>query len=506
MHSLEKLGCAPDDSSIAPALLDAVETAYWVYGFDAGRIVWANRSALRLWDAETLLALRERELMEEMSVSVRTRLEQHREDFELDPDREIREFWTLYPDGAPFRVRATLRRFDLDDGAIGMLVEARAEDQTEPTTIRSADALLHTQVITALFDADGCELYANPAFRETFGPGRHRFGADFLHSADSERFRRGVRDAGRHRATARVRTVVGERWHDIQAIRCRDAVTGDGAFLISAFDVTEARDQQYRLAEALDAARAADLSKSQFLATMSHEMRTPLNGVLGMASILGSSDLTDTQRRALDVISSSGAHMLEMVEDMLDIVSLDAQTLRLHPSRYDPELLVRTAAEAMRPNADRKGLTITVDTQRLRSGVYIHDASRLRQILGHLLSNAVKFTDAGSIAARVRSEIDETGSARLRFEVCDTGPGVPIEERSRIFERFHQLDASATRQHGGTGLGLAICKELVALWGGRIGVACGDQGGSVFWFDTPSILSRGHSPGFAKATNGLECR
>jgi signal transduction histidine kinase len=488
MNFPERIGCIPDDSSLAPALLDAVETAFWIYDFDAGRIVWANRAALHLWDAKTLAGLRERALKTEMSVSVRTRLAQHREDFDLDPAREIREFWTLYPDGAPFRVRATLRRFDLDDGSLGMLVEARPEDQNEPTTIRSADALLHTKVITALFASTGDELYANPAFREAFGPGRHRFGASFWRTGDLLLFEKGLREAGLHRATVRVSTTLGDRWHDIHAVRCRDAVTSDGAFLISAVDVTEAREQQVRLADALRAAQAADRSKSQFLASMSHEMRTPLNGVLGMASILGNSELTASQRRALEVIARSGQDMLTLVEDMLDIVSLDARTVALTALPYDPVLLLNTATEAVRPVATRKGLTITVDTKGLGAGPFVQDASRLRQVLGHLLSNAVKFTDAGSIVVRVRAEGAPDGTARLRYEVSDTGPGVPEEEQDRIFERFHQLDSSATRQYGGTGLGLAICKEIVALWGGRIGVESGDAGGSVFWFDTPSVL------------------
>lgn len=495
MSFLESIGCMPDDSAVAPALLDSVETAYWIYDFNAGRIVWANRAALHLWDAKTLAGLRGRMLKEEMSVSVRRRLAQHKEDFELDPEREIREFWTLYPDGAPFRVRATLRRFELDDGSIGMLVEARAEDQTEPTTIRSADALLHTKVITALFGSNGNELYANPAFREAFGPGQHRFGASFQLTGDVLQFEQGLKEAGLHRATVRVSTIVGDRWHDIHAVRCRDAVTSDGAFLMSAVDVTEARDQQVRLAEALRAAQAADRSKSQFLASMSHEMRTPLNGVLGMASILGSSNLSASQRRALDMIASSGQHMLAMIEDMLDIVSLDAETVELRALTYDPVLLLNTAIEAIRPMAMQKGLTITLDTQGLRGGPFVHDASRLRQVLGHILLNAVKFTDAGSIVARVRSEIDPNGAAKLRYEVSDTGTGVPVEEQDRIFERFHQLDSSATRKHGGTGLGLAICKEIVALWGGRIGVVCSKKGGSLFWFDAPKILAEVQGPG-----------
>jgi signal transduction histidine kinase len=345
-------------------------------------------------------------------------------------------------------------------------------------------------VITALFTREGRELYANPAFRAAFGVGCHQFGSDLVHPADAEAFYAGIAACGAHRATVRVRTTDGERWHDIHAARCRDAVTGDGAFLISAFDVTEAREQQHELAAALDAAREADIAKSRFLATMSHEMRTPLNGVLGMASILSSSALNDPQRRAVEVIAASGEAMLEMVEDMLDIVALERGTVDLAPAPYDPALLLGAATGTLREAAERKGLRLETDTRHLRPGVYINDASRLRQVLRHLLGNAVKFTETGSVTARAISTIGEDGFARLRFEIADTGPGVPEAERLRIFERFHQCDQTATRRHGGTGLGLSICKEFVALWGGRIGLTCGATGGTTFWFDTPAVVSR----------------
>ncbi len=494
MAASSTLGCAAEDARVAPALLDATETAFWIYAFDACRIVWANRAGLALWETPSVEALRARDLSAEMSHSVRARLAQHSEDFALDPGRVLHEFWTLYPEGRPARIRATLRAFSLDDGGPGMLVEARAEHETDTTTLRSADALLHTRVLTALFDASGAALYVNPAFRAAFGPGRHRFGADFIHAVDRERFLSGLEEAGAHRATVRVRTVDGERWHDIQAMRCRDAVTGDGAFLISASDVTTARVQKERLSRALDAAKAADLSKARFLATMSHEMRTPLNGVLGMASILGGTELTEAQRRALDVIAASGAQMLEMVEDMLDIVALDAQQIALQPAPFDPALLVRAGAESIRPEAERKALALEVDLRRLDGGRYVNDASRLRQALGHLLNNAVKFTDRGSIVVRAATTRDAGGARRLRFEVCDTGPGVPEAERGRVFERFHQVDGTATRRHGGSGLGLSICAELVRLWGGALGVACGEAGGSTFWFDAPAVVSAQDAP------------
>lgn len=476
------------DPYVIAGLSERLETALWLYDFDRMRIVWANAAALALWDAQDVSALAARDLSTEMSQSVQTRLLQHREDFDLDPDREIREFWTLYPQGEPFRVRAILRRCDLADDRSAMLVEARAEDRQEPTTIRSADALLHTKVMTALFDREGRELYANPAFRGVFGPGRHRFGGDFVHPADATAFEDGIARFGWHRGTVRVHTTGGQRWHDLHAARCRDAVTGDGAFLISAFDVTEARDHQERLVDALRAAEAADLAKARFLSTMSHEVRTPLNGVLGMASILAHGELTQPQRKAVEIIAASGHAMLEMVEGMLDIVALDSRTVEIVRERFDPALLLRTAVEEVRVQATRKGLSLTIDDRRLPGRLYAHDASRIRQVLRHLLVNAVKFTDRGGVVLRLLSTTG-AGANGLRFEVADTGPGIPEGERGRIFERFTQLDASATRRHGGTGLGLAICREFVALWGGSIGVTCGERGGSTFWFDVPDAAA-----------------
>jgi signal transduction histidine kinase len=470
---------------VIAALTDSLDTALWVYDFDRGRIVWANRMALTLWNADDLATLTARDLAAEMSETVRTRLLQHREDFAADPEREMREVWTLYPAGKPFRVRAALRRCTLGDGRIAMLVEARAEERGEPTTIRSADALLHTQVITALFDGDGVELYANPAFRAAFGPGRHRFGMDFVHAADARQFHEAMSAGDGRRATVRVRTAQGERWHDIHAARCRDAVTGDRAFLISAFDVTEAREHQERLAEALEAAEAADRAKSRFLATMSHELRTPLNGVLGMASLLRHGELSGAQGRAVDLIARCGADMLEMIEGMLDIVAIDSRAVRILREPFDPGTLLRVAVESVRADADRKRLLLSLDDRRLDPGECVHDASRIRQVLRHLLVNAVKFTDAGEVVARVATIIDARGRRALRFEVSDTGPGVPAGERERIFERFHQADGSITRRHGGTGLGLAICREFVQLWDGAVGVSCGESGGSTFWFEAP---------------------
>jgi signal transduction histidine kinase len=483
--SMQSPSDPPDIGAMDVGLAERLTTALWIYDFDAERIVWANASARRLWGAADVASLAARDMGREMSNSVRARLAQHREDFDRDPHCEVHELWTLYPDGAPVRVRAVLRRRDLDDGRSAMLVEAHVEQLIEPTTVRSADALMHTRTMTALYAQDGLPLYANPAHRAAFGPGARPFGVDFADQSLVAAFRAGLRARGEHRETALLRTVDGPRWHDLHAVRCRDAVTGDGAFLTSATDVTAQREHERALAEARDAAERADRAKSTFLATMSHELRTPLNGVLGMTAMLAQTGPSVGQAQALSVIRASGLQMLEMIEDMLDVVSLDAGAVELAPAPFDAIRMLEAAAALARPDAERKGLRLVVDARGLGDGRARHDARRIQQALRHLLSNAVKFTQRGGIM--LRAFCDAAGA--MTVEVADTGPGVPPAHRARIFERFEQGDGSTTRLHGGSGLGLAIVRDLVRLWGGEIGLSDGPAGGSVFWFTVPGAMA-----------------
>lgn len=465
-------------------IADRLETALWVYDFVRGSIVWANRRALELWDADSVAALSGRQLHDEMSPSVRTRLYQHLEDFRTDPDREIREFWTLYPGGKPFRVRAILRRYELPFGRLGMLVEAHKEELTQPETIRSADALLHTSVITALFDENGAELYANPAFRQTFGPGRHRFGSDFAAPELAEEFVRQVETAGEHRETVLVHTVEGKRWHDMLAKRCRDAVTGDYAILISAVDVTVAREYQDQLIAARKAAEAADRAKSMFLSTISHEMRTPLNGVLGISHLLSRTELDAQQQKMISMVMRSGTDMLEFIENALDVVDLDSDTVEIKREEFDVGLLVSSVVEMFQEKARQSGACLTTDLEALPQRRWQHDPLQIRKVLRQLVSNAVKFAAPGEISVRAVMLPDQT----LRFEVADSGPGVPPDVREKIFERFFQVDGSWTRRSGGSGLGLAISQKLVSLWGGEIRVSPRSGTGSIFWFTVPGAV------------------
>ena len=226
---------------------------------------------------------------------------------------------------------------------------------------------------------------------------------------------------------------------------------------------------------AKEAAEAANQMKSQFLANMSHEIRTPLNGVLGMVQVMEREDPTAVQRERLGAIRDSGAALLQILNDVLDISKIEAGKLELTPAAFDLEGLARRAVATFADSAAAKGLDLTVEVSDRARGVWMGDAERLRQILGNLVSNAVKFTDRGAVSLRVERQADG-----LAFTVRDTGIGMAAEAMPKLFNKFSQVDESNERRFGGTGLGLAICRELVELMGGTIDVESAAGQGSAF--------------------------
>ena len=219
-------------------------------------------------------------------------------------------------------------------------------------------------------------------------------------------------------------------------------------------------------AQALDLAKRHSAVKGQFLATMSHEMRTPLHGMLGLASLAraGSAEAD----RYLGMLEHTGRHLLGLINDVLDYSKIESGYLQLAPRPFDLSELVAAVAELTRVSAAEKGLVFRLDLALPRPFWVTGDAVRLRQVLLNLTGNAVKFTDAGRIELRARCDV----GGRAVFTVIDSGEGVPLSERERIFQPFHQGDASFGRRHGGTGLGLAISRELARAMGGD--VSCAD--------------------------------
>jgi signal transduction histidine kinase/CheY-like chemotaxis protein len=232
----------------------------------------------------------------------------------------------------------------------------------------------------------------------------------------------------------------------------------------------------------------ANRAKSQFLATMSHEIRTPMNSIVGFTRLLlDTPGLPDHVMRKLALIDSAGASLMTVVDDILDFSKVEAGQVELELAPVSIRQIVEEILEMVRPPAEAKGLALSFDLQGPVDEPLLADAMRVRQVLLNLLNNAVKFTARGSVRI---SAVVEPGDHvdTVRFSISDTGVGIPLDRRDRLFVRFSQVDATVARLHGGTGLGLAICKGLVDLMDGVIGVKSDPGQGSVFWFELP--LSR----------------
>ncbi|MFZ0269397.1 ATP-binding protein, partial [Caulobacter sp.] len=243
------------------------------------------------------------------------------------------------------------------------------------------------------------------------------------------------------------------------------------------------------LIAAKEEAEAANAAKTQFLANMSHEIRTPLNGVLGMTQIMQAEPLPDRQRDRLELIRHSGQALLALLNDILDIARLERGGVRLRAEPFDLPLMVESTWALFSGAAANKDIDLSYQVAQDCEGVWIGDPIRLRQVLGNLVANALKFTHDGSV--RIQVTTSETG---LRFEVSDTGVGIAPEDRPRLFKIFSQVDGSLTRTHEGSGLGLAISRDVVTLMGGVIGVDSTPGAGSTFYFDVPLHRARPDRP------------
>jgi len=233
--------------------------------------------------------------------------------------------------------------------------------------------------------------------------------------------------------------------------------------------------------EARSAAVAANLAKSQFIANVSHEIRTPLNGVLGMAQVLAASDLTSVQRQRVDIIHSSGEVLLSILNDVLDFSKIEAGKLELEYTPFDVVKVVSDVVAAFSGVAESKKLRLGLRLEGAGAGdLYLGDPTRVCQIISNLVSNALKFTQAGEVEIVLSCREDGVVVA-----VRDTGIGIPGDKLSKLFGQFEQVDASTTRRFGGTGLGLSICHELCRLMAGRIVVESQFGTGSTFTVDLP---------------------
>ncbi len=256
-------------------------------------------------------------------------------------------------------------------------------------------------------------------------------------------------------------------------------------------EIRKHQELERQLHLAKQAAEAGMLAKGEFLATMSHEIRTPLNGIVPMLDLLLTSPLPQGQRDLVRTAYASSQQLLRIVDDILDYSKLEADKLALESTVFNLRELLEDVVQWMRHPADMKGLRVNLEIDPSVRLPVRGDPVRLRQVLGNLIGNAVKFTERGSIGLSVRRLGENASQHLLRFEVRDTGIGIPPEAQTKLFTAFSQADASTTRLYGGTGLGLAICKRIVDLMGGKIGVQSDYGNGAAFHFEIPLMKVQG---------------
>lgn len=374
------------------------------------------------------------------------------------------------------------------------LAEAEAAARLARDRLRAALDVLPEGIV--FLDAEGRYVLWNKRYAEIY----HRSADLFSNDARLEdTLRVGVargdypEAAGREaewlaERVSQIRNPTGERHvqqlADGRWLMLEERRTDDGGVIGLRIDITEMKRQAQALEEALRRAEAAGRARSEFLANVSHELLTPLNGISGMAQALGQTPLTDAQGEMLRTIDASAQALEGLIRNLLDYNSLEAGRVALEPSWFPVEDLVSRTGTAFRHAAAIKGVELTVEVAPSAAVEAYGDPRRLSQLLGHLIGNAVKFTAEGSVKVSVIAQPAADGVV-FGFEVRDTGAGFDDRDLERLFGQFERADVSTTREHGGVGLGLAVCRRLADLIGGTITARSRPGAGASFTLFAP---------------------
>lgn len=454
------------------AVFDLLDHAVWITDPESGSILWANRSGVALWNAESLEELQNRQLNH--SPTIRATLTQLQD--RVAAGERVRQERTIFPKGEAKRIEMTIGRFDLDDGGVGLLVEARPIRQMDPEMVRAAEAVRYAPIVVVTLSMDGMMIQANTLARQTFG-NTFTLRSIFLNWQDAADLLSQAEKGDTFSRDVQVFTQQGKRFFGVEARKVLDPMSGNPAILVSAIDMT--------------ARIEAEQAKEDLVSIVSHELRTPMTGIKGSIDLLagGMADGDPALfRELLQMAADNTRRLSALVDDLLDVRKITSGHLSVDFKPCDlKHVLVATVGLNQAAAQSRH---IKIDC-RVNSSLPVYaDEGRIQQVILNLISNALKHTPPGGTVVVVGEIIEN----HVRIAVIDDGPGVPEEFRERIFQRFAQADSSATRSNSGTGLGLYIAKTLVEVHGGRLAFENADDAGAIFFFELPLLTSTSDKP------------
>jgi signal transduction histidine kinase/CheY-like chemotaxis protein len=462
-------------------VFDLLQHPVFVFDVEKCAMFWSNKAGLQHWNAESLDELLARNFAEDLSEATSRRLQDLL--IRLRRGEIIKEQWTMYPAGKPATIKTIASPIRIDGGRCAGLVEGElpGSHEIDHSSTRGIEMLRHLPLAVCQFDINGNLVYQNPEAANEFGTPElgetGTFLTRFVDKGTGKLVLEKVQSGSDYNIEAEQYTQKSSKWFNVSVRRGRDPVSADNIILYSARDISEVKQARK---EAVD----ANL-KSEFMAVMAHEIRTPLHQIVGYTDLLGLTDLSPEQLEQVSMISNSTGLLMAIINDLLDYSKLENGKLQVENICFATISVLKSCVAAVENDVLAKGLTLCSELSDDIPSELIGDPNRLRQILLNLFQNAIKFTAIGSITLTVKRIRDESNTVYLSFEVEDTGFGIAQSRKEAIFEKYQQADSSIARNYGGTGLGLAICKSLSEIMGGSISVKSALGVGTTFTVELP---------------------